>query len=184
MSQSTETITDFITGQKVPNVGAEENRQKVELFLVNSKGYRKSDIEVNLPIAFSVQNQVYESCLDLVVSVNGRRFMVIKCAAGSLGSREREAIAAARILETAPLPLAVVSDGDQAIVLDPITGQRLGNSMEDIPTPSIALEKIKNKQRPEPLPADRLEKERLIFRSYDSMNVNVAHRIGTDKNAS
>ena len=31
-------ITDFVTGKKIPNVGAEENRQMVEQFLVNKKG--------------------------------------------------------------------------------------------------------------------------------------------------
>ncbi len=38
-------ITDFITGNKIPNVGAEENRQMVERFLVNKKGFSKEKLE-------------------------------------------------------------------------------------------------------------------------------------------
>ena len=34
-------ITDFVTDNQVPNVGAEENRQVVEKLLVEQKGYLK-----------------------------------------------------------------------------------------------------------------------------------------------
>ena len=33
------TLIDFITGRETPNIGAEENRQVVERFLVEQKGY-------------------------------------------------------------------------------------------------------------------------------------------------
>ena len=44
-------IRDFVTGREVPNVGAEENRQAVEKFLVEQKGYQKEDIKVDVDIA-------------------------------------------------------------------------------------------------------------------------------------
>ena len=43
-------ITDFVTGKEIPNVGAEENRQMVERFLVAEKGFSKADIEVDVDI--------------------------------------------------------------------------------------------------------------------------------------
>ena len=43
-------ITDYITGKEVPNIGAEENRQALERFLVEEKGYFKEDIEVDVDI--------------------------------------------------------------------------------------------------------------------------------------
>jgi hypothetical protein len=33
-------IVDFITGQSVPNIGAEVNRQQMERYLIETKGYR------------------------------------------------------------------------------------------------------------------------------------------------
>ena len=85
-------ITDFVTGKEIPNVGAEENRQMVERFLVNEKGFSKEDIEVDVDIEMTVAGELYRSQIDLVVSVDGgvTRFMAVKCAAASLGSRERE----------------------------------------------------------------------------------------------
>ena len=37
---SDDTLVDYITGKTVANVGAEANRQAVERFLVQKKGYR------------------------------------------------------------------------------------------------------------------------------------------------
>ena len=38
-------ITDFISGKEIPNVGSEENRQRVAQFLVNEKGFSKEKVE-------------------------------------------------------------------------------------------------------------------------------------------
>lgn len=90
-----EFIIDYITGHQRPNVGPEANRQQVERLLVGKKGYEKNDIQVDTPINLVMaEEETYTSRIDLVVTVKGYRFMVIKCAPGSLASREREVIAA------------------------------------------------------------------------------------------
>ncbi len=177
MSKKIETLVDFVTGRTIVNVGAEENRQQVEQYLVKRKGYSKDEILVDDPISFTVEGEAYRSCVDLVVTVAGRRLMAIKCAAGSLGSREREIIAAARLVDTTPLPLAVVSDGRQATVLETVSGRKLGQRMEDIPSRREAVQIVEKGKWPQALTSAQLRRERLIFRSYDSMNVNVARRI-------
>lgn len=168
-------IVDFITGQPVPHVGAEANRQQVERFLVETKSYRREDVTVDAPIDVEIDGDVYRSAVDLIVQIDGRPLIAVKCAAGSLGSREREIVSAARLYGTPPLPLAVVSDGSSATILDVATGKKKGEGLAAIPdrTEAIGL------ARAEPLPPispDRLTREKLIFRSYDSMNVNVRKR--------
>ena len=101
-------ITDYITGRKVPNVGAEANRQAVERYLVEERGFAKQDIKVSVPIHLQIGEEDYRSCVDLVAVVDGNPMMVVKCAPGSLGSREREIISAARLLDVCPIPLAIV----------------------------------------------------------------------------
>ena len=165
-------ITDFITGQRVPNVGAEANRQAIERYLVEEKGFRKQDIQVNAPIRMQIRDQAYRSSVDLVISVDGRKLMVIKCAPGSLGSREREIVAAARLLDVNQIPLALVSDGKTAILLDVANGQKVGEGMAAIPSRRELLNNFKEVTL-EPITGERREREKLIFRSYDSMNVNV-----------
>jgi hypothetical protein len=165
-------ITDYITGQKVPNVGAEANRQAIERYLVEEKGFRKQDIQVNASIRMQIRDQAYRSYVDLVISMEGRKLMVIKCAPGSLGSREREIVAAARLLDINQIPLALVSDGKSAILLDVANGQKVGEGMAVIPSRRELLNNFKEVTL-EPLTGERREREKLIFRSYDSMNVNV-----------
>lgn len=171
-------ITDFITGKKIPNVGAEENRQMVERFLVNEKGFSKEDIEVDVDIEMTVAGETYRSQIDLVISVDSgtTRLMAVKCAAASLGSREREILAAARLLCEQQLPFAVVSDGKTAIVLDTVSGKKLGEGLNAIPAKDELREKLKTLQL-RSFPKEKLEREKLIFRSYDSMNVNVQRNV-------
>ncbi len=168
-------IVDFITGKKIPNIGAEANRQQVERFLVEEKGYQRENIIVDAPIQVEIDEEVYRSKVDMIVQIEGKPLIAIKCAAGSLGSREREIISVARLYAESPLPMAVVSDGFEATVLDTLNGKHVGKALADIPSCAEALVLVKKGPLP-PISPDRLLRERLVFRSYDSMNVNVRGR--------
>ncbi len=169
-----DTLIDFVTGKEIADIGAEANRQAVERYLVNHKGFSREDIAVDVNISLDITGERYQSRIDLVVSPDdgNTRFMAIKCPAGSLGSWEREILAAARLLDTYQIPLSVVSDGKSAIVLDTVTGKKVGEGLQSIPSKKEAQEKL-GAITLRPLPAERIEREKLIFRSYDSMKVNV-----------
>ncbi len=169
-------LVDYITGKTVPNVGAEELRQRLEQYLVEKKGYYKEEIQVDVDIEIDISGSLYRSQLDLVVSVNDQRFMVIKCAAGSLESREREVVSASRIFDSFPVPYAVVSDSQTAVIYDTISGKKIGEGLSRIPSRLQATEILSGFQ-PIEFSDKKLEKEKIIFRSYDSMNVNVSRKI-------
>jgi len=171
-----DTIVDFITGKTVLNVGTEEIRQRLEKYLVEEKGFGKEDICVDADIEIQIDADHYSSHLDLVVSVENKSVMVIKCAAGSLESREREVISAARIFETAAIPYAVVSDSKTAVVYDTVSGKKIGEGLDLIPARSEAARILSGFSRME-ISDKKREKEKIIFRSYDSMNVNTQHKI-------
>jgi hypothetical protein len=169
-------LVDFVTGNKVPNVGAEEIRQQVERSLVETKGYSKDDIEVDAPLELTIGEEEIRSNVDLVVSVSGKRFMVLKCVPGSLGSRHRETLAAARLLEAYQVPFSVVTDGKNAELLDTVTGEMIDDGMEAIPCRDDAMKWLE-RLKIEPFPQEKLEREKIIFRSYDEMNVNVQRKL-------
>jgi hypothetical protein len=175
-SKPYEMITDFVTGKEIPNMGAEVNRQRMEHILVEQKGYPREAIEVNAPIHLQIGEATYDSVVDLVVRMNGKRFMLIKCAAGALGSRHRETLAAARLLDAYQIPFAVVTNGETAQVLDTLTGQLIGEGLDVIPSQEEAQRQIEN-LRFEPCPEAKKEREKIIFRSYDEMNINVQRKI-------
>ncbi len=174
MENPQDVIIDFVTGKEIPNIGSEANRQAVERLLVNVKGYSKKDILVDFEITLDITSECYRSRIDLIVCPDGgkTKFMAIKCAAGSLGSWEREILAAARLLEKYQIPLSVVSDGKTAIVRDTVSGKKTGEGLNAIPSKDEAQEHL-NKIVLQPFPVERLEREKLIFRSYDSMKINV-----------
>lgn len=165
-----EYLIDFVTGCTVPDTGAEANRQQVERFLVEDKGYAPEDIEVDAPITVNIEDETYTSSVDLVVSVHDRRYMAIKCAPGSLASREREILSAARLLDEHLIPVAISSDGSTALVWDTVSGDSLGEGLDAVPSKAEAERAF------DPALATRLDEKRrgklaLIFRSYDLMNI-------------
>jgi hypothetical protein len=169
------TLIDFITGREIPNIGAEENRQAVERYLVEQKGYARQDIAVDADLELTIRGEPYRSQVDLLVTVGGLRLMVITCAAGSLGSWERQTVSAARLFVGAQVPIAVVSDGRTATVIDAVTGKNIGAGMEAIPSKAEAL-RVLSSALFEPLSEERREREALIFRTYDRETVNVRRR--------
>jgi hypothetical protein len=171
MTTADDTIIDFVTGRPKANAGAEANRQAVERLLVESKGYDPREIEVDAPITLEMAEGCYRSTVDLVVRVHGLRYMVVKCAPGALVSREREVTAAARLLERYQIPLAVASDGADAIVWDVVTGKIIGEGIAAIPTKAQAMATF-DTSVVVPLDQRRLGRQQLIFKSYDSMNVH------------
>jgi len=165
-------IKDYVTGKEIPNIGSEENRQAVEKFLVEAKGFRVDDLEIDAPLEIDIRGETYRASVDIVVAIGDRRLMAVKCAAGSIGSREKEILSAAKLLERYQVPLAVVSDGKTATVMDTLSGKRLGEGLDAIPSKAELSDRFTEKDF-QPVPENRLEQVKLVFRSYDSMNVNV-----------
>ena len=95
--------------------------------------------------------------------------------------RERYAASAHEGLVPAwiSIPLSVVSDGKTAIVLDTVSGRKLGEGLDAIPSKDQVCEQLNNLDL-QPFPESKRKRESLIFRSYDSMNVNVGRKLTSD----
>ncbi|MGD9330580.1 MAG: type I restriction enzyme HsdR N-terminal domain-containing protein [Desulfobacterales bacterium] len=176
---SSATITDYLTGVAIPDVGAESHRQALIRFLVEEKGYSRDALWVDAPLHLVIAGAPYRSRIDVVVKAGDplQPYMAIKCCAGSLGSREREIVAAARVFGNRPIPLAVVSDGRKAIVLDTFTGKVIADRLSALVLPSEAAQQLAAHPI-KPLTQERREREKLIFRTYDLDNVNIVRPAG------
>lgn len=161
-------ICDYITGQAFLDTDDERIRQKIERLLIEEKGYSKQDIEVDREFEIVIGKEIYKSKVDLIVNVEEKRFMIMRCARGSLVSREREVISCARILDVYQIPFAVVTNGEDAEVLDTISGEVIGNGLGAIPSKANALEAIKQIEFKKLL-EKRIEKEKRIFLAFDAI---------------
>lgn len=157
---------DFITGQTIVDTLDEQERQKIARFLVEDKGYLKDEIEVQREIELTLDRDTGTSRVDFVIRVAGKAFAIIIFGPGSLVSRERPALAAARLLESYAVPFAVVTNGKDAEVLETKSGKVIDEGLEAIPSKREALEKMRTFAF-EQIPKERLEKEKRILFAFD-----------------
>lgn len=147
---------------------ANEARKMIGYLLREKKGYAAEDIRQGLAFEVQLGAETAWSAADFLVSLDGRAAMVIKCAAGSLDSRERQAVAAARVIASPPLPVAVVADPVTAEVLDVASGKMTGEGFGAIPTKE-QLAGIVAERAMQPLDPKRLEKEKRILLAFDAI---------------
>jgi len=162
-----ERIIDFITGQLFIDTDDERIRQTIERLLTEENGYSKKDIEVDREFEIVIGEEINRSKVDLIVSVEEKIFMIIKCARGSLVSREREVLSCARIFDTYQIPFAVVTNGEDAEILETSSGEVIGLGLEAIPSRYQAIEAIRSIEF-KGLPKERIEKEKRIFLAFDA----------------
>lgn len=162
------TLHDYLTGEELVDTDDERTRQELARMMVEEKGYAKDEIEPRRCIETLFASQFVRSNITLTVSLEGKRIMVIRYAPGSLVSRERSAIAAARVLEEEyQLPLAVVTNGKDAELLDTASGEVLAVGMAAIPDHHRASEIFPSLVFREPLDAKKRERELRILNAFD-----------------
>jgi hypothetical protein len=94
--------------------------------------------------------------------------MIVRFAPGSIVSRERPALAVARLLEPYEIPFAVVTNGQGAHILDTASGEVIGQNLEDIPSSGSLLGLLPELEFNH-LPEERLEKERRILFMFEAV---------------
>lgn len=160
-----ETI-DYITGKTIVDTHDERARQKVARFLVEEKGYSKEDIEVRREIPLDIDGNRGTSKVDFVLRLDGKAFAIIIFGPGSLVTRERSTLAAARLIEDYEVPFAVVTNGKDAEVLETRSSRVVAEGLEAIPSKEEALEIIPTLSF-EKVPEKRLEKEKRLLYVLD-----------------
>ncbi len=147
-------------------------RKTVEFLLIEKKGYRREEVRKNVVFEVVLGPETVCSSVDFLVTLSGKKAMAIKCSSGSLSSRERQAVAAARLLDSPPVPIAVVADPVDAEVLDTATGQVIGEGFGMIPLRDQLITMLAEKT-PAALSPERLEKEKRILLAFDAIRCSV-----------
>jgi hypothetical protein len=147
---------------------AAEARKIVGYLLLEKKGYQPADIQKRVVFPVELDRERASSSVDFLVTVAGKKAMIIKCSSGSLTSRERQAVAAARVINSPPIPIAVVADPVSAEVLDVATGKVVGEGFGAIPIKEQLLQMLSG-PLPLPLSPERIEKEKRILLAFDAI---------------
>lgn len=162
------TLKDYITGEELPDTDDERYRQQLARFMVEEKGYDVSELQPRLVIETQFKGNFVRSVVELTVCVNDRRMMVIRYGPGSLVTRERPAIAAARILQPDyRIPLAVVTNLRDAELLETKSGKVLGTGMAAIPDRRKLTAMVQDLEFEPFADNERREKEARILNVFD-----------------
>ncbi len=142
--------------------------EKLARFFIEEKGFSESDLELGLIIKTCFNNEAVTSKITVTLSLQNKRVMIIRYAPGSLVTREKAAVAAARILEKAyQIPFAVVTNGTSLELLDTYTGKVLSESFSSLPSKDELLSQMDTlKFQPYTDPKNR-EKCKRILNVFD-----------------
>jgi hypothetical protein len=143
-------------------------RKMMHFLLLEKKGYAAEEVERSVIFTLTLGAETAHSSVDFLVTLNGKKAMVVKCSAGSLDSRERQAVAAARLLSVPPVPFAVVSDPEHAEFLDTATGKVIGEGFGAVPVREELLKLLADIDA-KPLAPERIEKEKRILLAFDAI---------------
>ncbi len=160
------TIRDYLTGEDVPETTYEEVRQALARMLVQEHGYPKDRLASKVGVYVTVDNEPYCRVADLVL-YNAERepLLVMLFCSGDPGTYDRETVAAARLIEGGPAPLAIATDTRDAVLLDVRSGNILARGMDAIPH-YRDLETLTKDRVTVPLEGKRRQAEERILYAY------------------
>jgi hypothetical protein len=159
-------LEDFITGETIKDTHDERYRQKIARLLVNQKGYLKADIEPRRKLIVKAGNFSALLKIDFVINLSDRACMIIKFGPGSIVTRRRPVLAASRILASYQIPIAVVTNGEDAEILEGPSGKVLSQGLETIPSRSM-LQRIAEDNNFKSISEKRAEIESRIIYCFE-----------------
>jgi hypothetical protein len=162
------TLKDYLTGEELPDTDDERFRQQLARLLVEEKGFAKEELEPRLSIETLFGTTFVRSVIDLTVSLNSQRLLILRYGPGSLVTREKPALAAARLLDAAcRIPLAVVTNGLDAELLETATGKVLAVGMTAIPNRARLAELAAQHPPRPPLTGAERERNLRVLNAFD-----------------
>lgn len=127
-------LTDFLSGEVMADTHDERYRQKIARFLVDSRGYHKSQIQKSVDQIIHAGSKTARMKIDFLVSVQNRIGMIIKYNPGSIVTRRQSGIALSRIVAPYQIPVVVITNGETAEIVEGATGNVTGSAFDALPS--------------------------------------------------
>jgi hypothetical protein len=159
-------ITDYITGETLVDTHDERYRQKLARWLVDTLGYRKAEISPRKKITVTVGGKIGSVMVDIAVIIGGKIPMIVKYGAGSLITRHRLTLALARLVAPYQVPLALITNGRDADLLDVASGNVISSGLGTIPAKADLVDRAKDFTYA-PVSRKRAEMERRILYAFE-----------------
>ena len=159
-------LVDFLTDKIRVDTHDERYRQKIARFLVYQKGFTKEQIESLRPLVVTAGNNRGQIKIDFCIHLAGKIGMIVKYGPGSLVTRYRPTLALTRLVVPYQIPIAVVTNGKDAHVIDGKKGNLISQGIGSIPSAKHLLAIIK-KASLNKISSKRAEMEARIVYCYE-----------------
>lgn len=136
-------IEDFLTGSVILDTHDERYHQKIAKTLVLKGGFNKKEIKSKYKLEIAANKKKALIKIDFLVNVQGKTAMLIRYAPGSLVTRRLSTLALSRITKPFQIPLVVVTNGEDAEIINGDTGKLIAKGFENIPCRDFIIKKMK-----------------------------------------
>ena len=154
--------TDYITGLNVPDTHDERIIQTLSRFLVEEKYFTKNEISTREKLTLTVDGKTGTVTVNFVIRIDQLALAVIMYGPGSIVTRQRPTLAAARLIAPHIVPISAITNGTDALIMDTVSGQVSGKGMGSLPNREEAIGKLKDFQ-PVSISEERRDKEKRIL---------------------
>jgi hypothetical protein len=137
-------LEDFITGEIIADTHDERLRQKIARLLIETCSFDKVQIKKNVRQIIKAGNKKASIKIDFLVELNGKKAMIVKYNPGSIITRRQSCIALSRIAAPYQIPVAVMTNGLDAEIIDPINKKVLRTGLDALPDAKALAELILN----------------------------------------
>ena len=159
-------MTDFLTGETLNDTHDERYRQKIAKLLVEARGFKPNEIAPRHELIVKAGDKKAIICVDFVITLSEKICMILKYGPGSVVTRVRPSLAASRLVSGYQVPVVVITNGEDAEIVDGSKGTVMGLGLESIPSRS-ALMKEFHEYSFEPISARKVEMESRIAYAFE-----------------
>ncbi|HSO72466.1 MAG TPA: type I restriction enzyme HsdR N-terminal domain-containing protein [Thermodesulfobacteriota bacterium] len=146
-------------------------RDKIVQLLLSEKGFQDGDLELDVPYTLEMGSEIFQLKASILVQMGGRKVVLIKCGAGSIMARERAALALARLFTDYQIPLTIVTNSEDATLLNTLNGETLECGLGAILKKGQLLDRLEGLTYM-PLPEKRLKMEKQILSAFEALGMH------------
>jgi len=159
-------LTDFITGDTLKDTHDERYRQKIARLLTGQLGYLKAEVEPRRALVARADSKKAVLKIDFTITLAGKMCMVLKYGPGSLVTRRRAVLAVSRLIAPYQVPVAVITNGQDAEIINGTSGLVTASGLESIPS-KADLAKMAAGETFAPISDKQAEMESRILYCYE-----------------
>ena len=135
-------LIDYLSGETLADTHDERYLQSMARILVDQCGYDRGDILKNQPLEVKAGDRAARIRVSFQIKFQDRLALVIQYAPGSLVTRRLSNLALSRALADYQIPVAVTYNGEDAEIIDGVTGKVLGQGLDALPSRAALAEHI------------------------------------------